>query len=179
MIIEALQKVYRKPAYIMLALSIAVFSFVLAVWFPNIDLITNVIGSEDISIVSKVALPIALLGSIATNFTLLSASYTIAIAMLFGIYIGMMTYFLKRRIREVGQSGVAPGFLGVASGVFGLGCAACGSFLVSSLSLVGASGVLTFLPLGGGEFGIIGVGLLTWAIYLTAKQIQNPSVCGI
>jgi len=42
---------------------------------------------------------------------------------------------------------------------------------------IGASGILAFLPLGGGEFGILGVILLTVSLYLTAKQIQNPMIC--
>lgn len=96
----------------------------------------------------------------------------------------MIIYFLKRRVKEVGktkgQSGVAAGFLGITSGVFGVGCAACGSFILTSvLSLVGASGALAFLPFGGSEFGIIGVILLAIAIPMTAKQIENPLVCKI
>jgi hypothetical protein len=115
-----------------------------------------------------------------TNFTPLSAIYTIAMAILFGTYVAMVAYFLKHRIKEVGQSGIATGFLGFTSGVLGVGCAACGSFLLSSvLSLVGATGALAFLPLGGGEFGIIGAVLLAFAVYTTAKQIANPSVCPV
>jgi len=47
------------------------------------------------------------------------------------------------------------------------------------LSLVGASGALAFLPLGGSEFGIIGVILLVVSIYIMSKQITNPAVCKI
>src|SRR3989338_9925447 len=168
MLFQALQKVFRKPMYILLALitSSAVFAF--AVWLPNISLIVKVMGHPGISLTQKLDLPISLLGSIVTNFTLLSALYTITIAILFGVYVAMLAYFLKRRIKEVGQGGVATGFLGITSGVLGVGCAACGSFLLTSLTLVGASGVLPFLPLGGSEFWIIGVILLTLAIYMTA-----------
>ena len=60
-----------------------------------------------------------------------------------------------------------------------MGCAACGSFLLTSLTLAGASGVLTLLPLGGSEFGIIGAVLLALAIYMTAKKIQDPLVCKV
>ncbi|MEK7094025.1 MAG: hypothetical protein AAB903_01645, partial [Patescibacteria group bacterium] len=81
-------------------------------------------------------------------------------------------------IVEVRQSGIATGFLGIASGALGMGCAACGSFLLTSgLSLVGASGILVFLPLAGAEFGILGVILISISIYLTAEQIQNPAIC--
>lgn len=179
MILDALQKVFQKPAYVVLALVVSASAFVLAVWLPNIRLVAGVVSSPDVPFVSKIQLPLSLLGSIGTNFTPLSATYTIVIAILFGMYIAMITYFLRRRIKEVGQSGVATGFLGIASGVLGVGCAACGSFLLTSLTLVGAGGILTLLPLGGSEFGIIGAILLAVAIYMTAKKIVDPQVCKI
>ncbi len=179
MVIQALQKVFRKPSYVVLALCISASVFVLAVWLPNIRLVADIVTTPGIPLSSKFEFPISLLGAIATNFTPLSATYTIVIATLFGMYIAMTTYFLRRRIKEVGQGGVATGFLGITSGVLGIGCAACGSFLLTSLSLVGASGVLTFLPLAGSEFGIIGVALLGIAVYATARQIENPLVCKI
>jgi hypothetical protein len=179
MLLDALQKVFRKPTYVVLALCVSASVFVLAVWLPNIRLVAGIVSSPDVPFVSKIQLPLSLLGSIETNFTLLSATYTIVIAILFGIYIAMITYFLKRRIKEVGQGGVATGFLGIASGVLGVGCAACGSFLLTSLTLVGAGGVLSFLPLGGSEFGIIGVVLLAVAVYMTAKKIVDPQVCKV
>lgn len=179
MILDALQKVFQKPAYVVLALVVSASAFVLAVWLPNIRLVAGVVSSPDVPFVSKIQLPLSLLGSIGTNFTSLSATYTIVIALLFGVYIAMITYFLKRRIKEVGQSGVATGFLGITSGVLGVGCAACGSFLLTSLTLVGAGGVLTFLPLGGSEFGIIGAILLAVAVYMTSKKIVDPQVCKV
>lgn len=180
MVFQALQKVFSKATYVFTALVASAVMFVFAVWLPNVRLIASVVGSSDASFSQKLGIPISLLGSIATNFTTLSASYTIAIALLFGVNIAMVIYFLKRKISEVKQTGITTGFLGIASGVLGMGCAACGSFLLTSgLSLVGASGILAFLPFAGVEFGIIGVILLSVSIYLTAKQIQNPAVCKI
>ncbi len=180
MLTQALQKVFQKPLYTLLALITSAVVFAFAVWLPNLSLIVRVMGHPGVPFSQKFDLPISLLGSIVTNFTVLSASYTIAIAILFGINLAMIVYFLRRKIVEVRQSGIATGFLGIASGVLGMGCAACGSFLLTSgLSLVGASGILSLLPLNGGEFGILGVILLAFSIYLTAKQIQNPAVCKI
>lgn len=179
MVFEALQKVFRKPGLVILAVLVSALVFVLAVWLPNIRLVAVIVSSSDVPFVSKIQLPVSLLGSIGTNFTPLSATYTVIIAILFGVYIAMITYFLKRRIKEVGQGGVATGFLGIMSGVLGVGCAACGSFLLTSLTLVGAGGVLTLLPLGGSEFGIIGAILLALAVYMTAKKIIDPQVCKV
>ncbi len=195
MVFQALQKVFRKPLYAFLALITSAVVFAFAVWLPNLPLIVRVMGHPGITLSQKFDLPVSLLGSIVTNFTVLSVSYTIAIAVLFGINLAMIVYFLRRKIVEVRQSGlpagplrrnfseaskagITTGFLGFASGVLGMGCAACGSFLLTSgLSLVGASGILAFLPLAGAEFGILGVILISISIYLTAKQIQNPAVC--
>ncbi len=180
MIVHVLQKVFQKPPYILIALATSVIVFVFAVWLPNIPLIVEVMGHSSVSFSQRIDLPISLLGSIATNFTLLSASYTIAIAVLFGINLAMIIYFLRRRIVEVKQSGIATGFLGITSGVVGMGCAACGSLLLMSiLSVFGASWILSFLPFNGGEFGILGVILLATSLSMIAKQIQNPAVCRI
>lgn len=180
MLIQALQKVFRKPQYVFLGFIISAAVFAFAVWLPNFPLIVRVMGHPGISFSQKLDFPISLLGSIVTNFTLLSASYTIAIAILFGMNVAMIMYFLRRRVNEVKHAGIATGLFGIASGVIGMGCAACGSFLLTSmLSLVGASGILAFLPLNGGEFGILGVILLGASLSMTAKKIQNPAVCKI
>ena len=180
MVFQALQKVFRRPQYSLLAFVTSVTVFVFAVWFPNLPLIVRIMGHPDILFSQKFDLPISLLGSIVTNFTLLSASYTIAIAILFGINLSMLVYFLRRRVAEVKQGGIATGIFGITSGVVGIGCAACGSFLLTSiLSLVGASWILSFLPLRGAEFGILGVILLSTSLYTTAKKIQNPVICKI
>lgn len=178
MIVQALQKVFRKPLYVLFALATSASVFAFAVWLPNIPLIVRVMGHPGAPFLQKLDFPLSLLGSIATNFTILSASYTIAIAILFGINLAMMVYYLRRKIDEVAHGGISTGFFGIASGVAGMGCAACGSFLLASiLSLFGVSWILSFLPLGGGEFGILGV-ILLWAfLYITAKQIQNPAIC--
>jgi hypothetical protein len=180
MIPQALQKVFRKPTYVLLALMTSFVVFAFATWLPNIRLIISVFGMSGLSFSQKLELPITLLGSITTNFTLLAASYTIAIAILFGINLAMVIYYLRRRISEAKQGGIATGLLGITSGILGVGCAACGSFLLTNiLVFFGVSGVLTLLPLKGGEFGILGVILLLVSIYLTAKQIENPAVCKI
>lgn len=180
MLVQALQKVFQKPVYVVLALAVSASAFVLAVLLPNIRLVAGVISSPDISFVNKFELPLSLLGSIGTNFTLLSASYTITIAILFGIYLAMLVYFIKNKVRDISQSGIATGTLGILSGILGVGCAACGVFLLTSLlSIFGIAGIISYLPLDGGEFGIIGVILLATSIYMTAKKITTPQVCAI
>lgn len=178
MLVRALRQVFRKPAYALLAFAVGATVFAFAVWLPNIPLIVQVMGHPGVPLIQKLELPVSLLRSIATNFTPFSASYTVAIAVLFGVDFAMIVYFLRRRVDDATHGGVAAGFFGIASGAIGMGCASCGSFLLTStLSFFGAAGILAALPLQGGEFGIFGVILLGASLVVTARQIQNPAVC--
>lgn len=177
MVARAFRTVFKRPEYLTLAVATSVLVFALATWLPNLGLIVSVALSSSVSWSEKLALPVSLLGSIATNFTPLSAFYTIVIAILFGVYFAMTIYYLRRKIARTWRS-MWTGILGIGSGALGVGCAACGSFLLGgTLALIGASGALALLPLGGSEFGIIGALLLAFSVYLTARQIANPAVC--
>lgn len=180
MVFQALKKVFSGARYAIFAASVSAIFFVFAIWLPNIGLIVKVSIDPEIHLAQKIELPVNLLGAINTNFTPLSVSYTIATAILLGINAAMGTFYLRRKAAEVKAAGIVTGFLGIASGSLGLGCAACGSLiLTTTLPLFGAGALLTFLPLGGEEFGILGVVLLSASLYLTAKQIQNPAVCKV
>lgn len=178
MVIRALQKIFQNPAYVLLAFVISASVFAFAVWLPNIPLIVKVTVHPGVPLLQKVALPVSLLGSITTNFSLLSASYTVAIAILFGLNLAMVVYAVRSKVASVNQSGIAAGFLGIGSGVVGVGCAACGSFILTSiLSTLGGAGILALLPFRGGEFGIIGVIALAYALYLLSRRINRSPMC--
>ncbi len=178
MILSVFAKVFRQPRYLLLATGTSIVLFVVATWLPNLRLIATIIGSANTSLSEKFGVPISLTGSIATNFTSLAVVYTLAIAVLFGMYLALLVYYLRKKRAGAKRGEVATGFLGLASGVFGIGCAACGSvFLTGTLALFGAAGAIAFLPLGGAEFGVLGTLLLVFSVYLTAKQINDPLVC--
>lgn len=180
MVVQVLKKVFSRVPYLALATSVSIAVFVFAVWFPNIGLIARLVGDPAIPFAQKLEIPIAFLGAINTNFTPLSASYTVLTALLFGVNVAMAVYYFKRRVAEVKAGGLATGFLGLASATLGIGCAACGSFVATAiLPLFGTGALLSFLPFGGGEFGILGVVLLLVSLYVTAKQIKDPSVCAV
>lgn len=169
--------VFKQPLYLLIASLVGVVVFSLAVWLPNFDLIKTVLLSQTASVLEKVMFALSLYGSIITNFTLESAIYTIFIATLFGVYISLLVYYV--RTRRVGN-GLKSGWLGIGglvSGFFGIGCAACGTVLLSSIATFGGASLLVFLPLGGRELGYLGVGLLLYAIYSLSKKIKEPLIC--
>ncbi len=182
MFLRQLVNVFTKPRYIILATLITGIVFTFALWLPNIRLIGVVLLSGTASVYQKFSFVFSLYGSIGTNFTLVSASYTIAIAVLFGINVALLTYYIRKIRGNIGniKSTGAVGIGGLVSGIFGIGCAACGTFVLTSvLALFGATGFLAILPFGGEEFGFLGVGLLLYSIYLVLKKIQASMVCSI
>lgn len=173
-------EVFKNTRYIALALCVNIAVFTFAVWLPNLELITLVLFDSAGSLMEKVSFVLSLYGSIGTNFTLTSATYTIAIALMFGINVSLLVYYIKRMRGGAGSLGGTSvlGVSGFVSGLLGIGCAACGTFIISTvLVLFGATGILTLLPLGGEEFGLVGVGLLVFSTYLLLKKMKEPLVC--
>lgn len=167
-------------SYAVLSVVISLTVFTAAAWFPNFQLLWTIWSDASIALGDKIILPVRLLESITTNFTTLSATYTVAIAILSGINVAFVVYIVKRQKQQLSAAGVTAGTFGILSGATGLGCAACGSLVISSLlATAGGAGVLTLLPLRGGEFGILGVILLGASTFFLAKHITKPPVCEI
>lgn len=174
----SLTKVFSRVQYITIAVLTTAIVFAFAVWLPNLKLISTVVFNSSASFIEKVSLLFSLFGSIQTNFSPTSASYTVAIAVLFGVNVALLAYYIRKRQSPGIGSNATLSVGGLVSGVFGIGCAACGTFILTSvLSAFGAVGILSFLPFGGEEFGFLGVGLLVYSTYMILKKIDDPLVC--
>ena len=177
-IFSAFKKVFINIRYIFIAALISTVIFAFAVLFPNWRLVTTIITSETATFTEKISIPLSLFSSIGTNFSIISASYTVLISILFGINMAMNMYMFAQKATTIKQSGLATSMGGVASGALGVGCASCGSLLLTSiLPLVGMGGSIALLPFGGQEFGIIGVFILGLSIFLISKKMQALFVC--
>lgn len=177
-VFRTLISVFKNIRYSLLAVFIAGGVFSVSVWLPNIELISVVF--KDSSLKDVVLLLMSLYGSIGTNFSIISAFYTVLIAVLFGVNISLLIYYI-RRMQTGASSPRRDGYVsvgGLVSGALGIGCAACGTFiLTSAFTLFGASAVLAYLPFDGKEFGFLGVALLLYSSYTLTKKINNPLVC--
>ncbi len=174
----ALRQVFAHSSYIALAGVLALVVFLLAVWLPNFGLIAQVFRDSNVPLAVALGIALSLLGGIDTNFSLLSAGYTIAIAVLFGFTVAMIVYLLKRRRVTAAGNSIAIGSGAMVSGVVGIGCAACGSLILGViLPSLGAAGALAALPLNGEEFGILSVALLFVSLLLTSKSVVGSVAC--
>lgn len=171
-------EILRQPKYLAVAIAVTLTVIAFAAWLPNLHLITKVMTSSTMTLWQKTNLMTGLLGSLRTNFTFWSRTVTVISAGLTGIQVSLLAYYLKQTAKLQQSMGMSA--LGVATSMLGVGCASCGSVVLTSLIGFGSTTALIgILPLRGQEFGILGIGILILAIYLTIKKINAPLVCGV
>jgi hypothetical protein len=176
---QAFVSVFRSPARASVALVIALVTLVVAILFPNRKLVQIVLSDPSIGFERSVQIVASLAGSLVTNFTPLAAAYTVLAAILIGINV-VLAFHLVARTQRIGKGTTASGLLGLISGVFGIGCAACGSaILTAAAGTTFGAGFLALLPLDGQEAGILGVALLGSATYALLRQIGEPLTCAV
>ncbi len=179
MIKKAFKIVFEDRFYIFLAFFVSVLLFVLSTWLANLKLIYTVFFYSEASFLKKLEVLLNLFTSIGTNFTVFAIFYTVVIAVLFGINVSMLAFYMKKN-RSIAGRGGAVSLGGLTSGIFGVGCASCGTLIIGPLlAFFGASGVLAYLPFGGQEFGVVAILLLLFSVYLIAKKISTPAVCKV
>ncbi|SRR3990172_9158581 len=173
-----LAKIIRRPKYMLVTILVTLTMIAFAAWLPNLHLITKTMTSKTMTLWQKTNLVTSLLGSLQTNFTPLSRTIMIVSATLTGIQSSLLVYYLRQSIRIQREMGVS--LAGVATSLLGVGCASCGSVVLTSLVGFGsATTVLGILPFRGREFGFLGIIILLIAISFTLKKINQPYVCEV
>jgi hypothetical protein len=181
MIGAVLGRMFKNARYTQLAVSVGFLTFSGAVLLPNSVLIAQTVGAQGVTFTEKLSLIFSLYGSIATNFTPFSAVYTIVLSVLFGMNAALFLYYIRRA--QIGTNTstkkmTSIGLAGFASGILGIGCAACGSVILTALlASLGAAGALVYFPLHGAEFALLSILLLLASSYYLIKKINDPLVC--
>lgn len=171
-------KIFRQPLYFLIATIVFVSVAFVAIESPNFNLIFEVF--KTFGFVASIKTAISLLGSLQTNFTLFSATYTLLIALFFGINMSLFVYYYKKYKHMKKLNGVKTSTLGIIAGTLGIGCASCGSLVIAGLfSVLGIGGVFDLLLFGGQEFAVIGLILLMVSTYYLLKNIHKPVVCKV
>lgn len=181
MVFGVLRTVLGRKRYAFMATIVAGVILTFAAFSANLSLWFQILSSNTFTLTQKLSFSFSLYGSLFSNFTLLSAVSTIAISVLFGMNIALLVFYIRRRKQLSPKITTnAAGFAGLVSGFFGIGCAACGSVIISALlgSAVGGA-LLLALPLHGAEFGLLGVALLGYSVIQLCKRIADPAVCTI
>lgn len=168
------------PQYAALALLVSWMTLSVALFVPNLMLLIFGLRIHGITWWDHVLFALGFYGSLFTNFTPFSAVVTVLVSILFGLNVALLTYYIRmmrgsgRTVRQVEALSIA----GLASGFFGIGCAVCGSVILTSLlGLFGAGGLLLFLPYGGEEFSVLAVLMLGYSLVLLGRRIEKGRVC--
>lgn len=162
--------------YVVLALFISFVLLVFAVWMPNLSFVKEIITSSFFSVSEKISILWSSLGAFQTNFRPFGRITLVMISLLFGLNMSLFSFYIKRRVKLQKEAGIS--FGGVVAGMLGIGCASCGSFILTFLLGASVSAALIgFLPLKGQEFAILGIVILIFSIISIAKKIQEPLVC--
>jgi len=154
----------------------------LIVEFRNLALLSSFYSATD-SLIETGVFALVMLGGLTSMFTPFGSTLIVMFVLLFGINMILLYQYitLQRRITtktKGSKRSAALSTTGTVLATIGIGCATCGTaILFSVLSLVGAGGLLLWLPLHGQEFSIIGIAGLLYAIWYILGKLENPYVC--
>lgn len=165
------------PHYAALAVAYGYLGLSVFVFARNLDLLTDVVLLGGLPLAARLTVLVEMYPGVSTAYTVEQSVVLLVTAALIGVDLAMLTYHVREhRLTLRDGSG---SLTGVLLGTLGGGCAACGSALfVGILSLVGAGGLLTALPLDGLEFALGAVVLLVLSIYWLADGMRGGEVAG-
>lgn len=164
------------PAYAALAAVATVAALTVFVVSQNLELAQFALVGP-LPIENRVEILLGLYPFVGTSFPLEAELLLVAIAALAGVDLAMVAYHFREHGVTVREGG--GGTLGLLFGTLGAGCAACGSVLLAGLlSLVGAAGAATLLPLDGLEFSLLALAALVLSVYWVADGMRGGEVNG-
>ncbi|MFC7173681.1 hypothetical protein ACFQL0_10650 [Haloplanus litoreus] len=160
------------PVYALVALvaaTVALTGFVLS---QNLATVGDVLAGR----IPASILP-ELFPFVGLSYGPVTGSVVVLVALLVGVDIALVTYHVREhRLSAGGSSG---SLLGVLLGTLGAGCAACGSAVIAGLlSLFGAAGLVTLLPLDGLEFAALALVALVLSIYWLSDGMRGGEIRG-
>lgn len=177
-VLSSLKLVFKKPLYLVLATGVILILLVINALLPQRGLIAFIFQSENFAWSVRLKIIKNLLLNIGANMTMGNKILFVVIIFLAGISIALLVYYIKRRLSLSLESGAS--LTGIILSLIGIGCAACGSVILSSVFGLSATvAFVGFLPLQGLELGLFSLVLLSWSIYSISKKIDKQIICKI
>jgi hypothetical protein len=159
------------PLYAAVAFVASFVSLLTIVVAQNVTLIRDLVVFGPLPLEARIEIMAFMLPFVGSGTEPLTGIGMLATSLLVGINLSMLAY----QLNEYGLS-LAHGsgsFTGVVLGTMGAGCAACGAAVASAvLGLVGAAGIVAYLPLGGLEFLLAAVIFVPLSTYWLVTGIQ-------
>ncbi|HEY4482846.1 MAG TPA: hypothetical protein VI953_01600 [Candidatus Paceibacterota bacterium] len=162
---------------ILFALFFACALLFLIVWLPNITLI-RIVHESVIPAGEKFAFILSFFTSLPLTYGWPTAASLYLVVIIFGINGSLLLFYINQAggLRREAHKSLLRQIGAVLASLLGVGCAACGTLFLAPVLGTAFSGYLLLLPFRGFEFSIIGLAVLIWSLYATAKRIDNPYV---
>lgn len=174
--LSGLQKVYGRPSYLVGSALLVLLILFFVAWLQNLNFLGHVVFGRELSLEARWSILLSSPGLLLANQTPLSLGLIIIIACLTAMNVALLIYYFRRRV--VLASAATTGFFGFLSAVLGIGCAACGSVILSGLLGLSTTAVfIGYLPWRGLEFSFLSIILLLASLMIVGKKIQQPLVC--
>ncbi|MCW9054409.1 MAG: hypothetical protein OQJ98_00260 [Candidatus Pacebacteria bacterium] len=173
-------QVFSRIAYILIALCVGALTFAISVWILNASLINSIVIHLDAPLSQKAGLLMSLLTSFSASVPTVSVVFIVVASVLFGINAALLAYYIKVRQGGLGGGSTVLSIGGVVASFLGIGCAACGTIILTSLlGLLGGAGLVALLPFGGAEFGVLGGVALLYSTWFILENISKPLTCPV
>ena len=168
--------VTRKDSRLVIILATIIFLLLLLL-VQNGPSAFSLLGLDALPLARRIPLFLSSLFDITSTFTVSGFVLAIFGSLLGAINMSLAYTYMKIRGQIILKSGLYSG-IGLLFAFFGVGCAACGTALVSVLiSFFGLTAMLQVLPYQGQEIGYIGLLVLCIATYSLSRKVMAPAVC--
>lgn len=176
LVLKSIKTVFSRPSSMVIAGAVTIGMIVVNTLLPHRELIQVVFSSDRIGWGQRMDFITSLVFTLGVNTSITGKILMLTVTITAGISIAMLVYYLKRRIKL--DIAIGTNVFGILAGIVGIGCASCGSVILTSAVGLSASGAfISFLPLQGLEFGLVSLVLLVWSIWSVSKKIQKGLAC--
>ncbi|HTK60066.1 MAG TPA: hypothetical protein VL283_02575 [Candidatus Baltobacteraceae bacterium] len=170
----AVREAFAFPSgYVAAALG-ALFVLLLTVALPNMKLLGFTFGASEFSLGLKLRTAAEVLWNGRLIFAHEGGWVALPLAALFGLNIALVYHYMRDQVRINHAAGAS--VAGIIVGLLGIGCAACGSVVLTSLLGLGA---VSLLPFHGQEFAWLGMAVIVVSTFSIAAKIADPAACKI
>lgn len=174
---ESLSLIFtRKDSRLVIILSTLALLFILLA-AQNGKSSLAVLGFAALPLLDRITLTLSTFFDFTSTFTAGTLLVALLGSLLGGINLSLAYTYMKLRGEVIVKSGLYSG-VGLIIAFIGIGCAACGTALLSVvLGMFGFSAMLNIFPYQGQELGYIGLIILILAAYFLSKKVAAPTVC--
>lgn len=164
------------PGYAALAVLAAGAALTLFAVSQNLAVVLDLVVGGSLPLGDRLTILGGLYPFLGASYEPLPGAILVVTALLIGVNVSLATYHL----RTAGLGAETGSGLGaVVLGTLGAGCAACGSAVLAGLlSLVGATSLLTALPLDGLEFAALALVAVVLSVHWLARGLRGGRVRG-